>query len=212
MENICFGYPAIPKLFYDLNFSLHKGDRVGITGPNGCGKTTLLYMIMGLIKPQQGKIKIFNRERISEKDFVEVREKIGFLFQNSDDQLFCPSVKEEIAFGPLNFGKKKRETEEIVQKVLSHVGLIGFEQRTPYNLSGGEKRRLALATILAMEPQVLLLDEPTLGLDEETVEKIRDILNAPDLSYIVISQYKDFLRKTTKVQYGIDNGVMKLIK
>jgi len=212
LKNIRFGYPTIPKLLDDISFALHQGDRIGIIGPNGSGKTTLLYIIMGLMKPQQGKIEIFNKERSLEKDFIEVREKIGFLFQNSDDQLFCPSVREEVAFGPLNFGKKKHEVEGIVQKALRRVGLIGFEQRTPYNLSGGEKRRLAMATILAMEPRILLLDEPTLGLDEETVERIVDILDSPDLSYIIISQCKDFLKRTTTTQYAIDNGNIVPIK
>jgi cobalt/nickel transport system ATP-binding protein len=212
LENICFGYPAYPKLLNNLNFILHQGDRIGIIGPNGCGKTTLFYIIMGLVKPQRGKIKIFNRERTSEKDFIEIRKKVGFLFQNSDDQLFCPSIREEVAFGPLNFGKKKQEVEDIVQNTLKRVGLVDFEQRVPYNLSGGEKRRLALATVLAMKPRVLLLDEPALGLDQETVEKIVGILEEQNLSYIVISQYKDFLKRITTVLYTIDNGQMKLIQ
>jgi len=209
LSNIRFGYPTNPRLLDGLNFTVKQGDRIGIIGPNGCGKTTLLHIIMGLTKPHQGYVRILGRERVSQDDFAEVREKIGFLFQDSDDQLFCPSVREEIAFGPLNFRKKHDEVETIINDSLVRVGLSGFEQRAPYNLSGGEKRRLALATILAMKPRILLLDEPTLGLDEPTVEKTVEILQNPQLSYIIISQNKEFLHRTTTRSCTIENGLVK---
>ncbi len=209
LTDISFGYPTNPRLLDGLKFTLKQGDRVGIIGPNGCGKTTLLHIIMGLTVPQRGSVHILGKERITQEDFIEVREKIGFLFQDSDDQLFCPSVREEVAFGPLNFRKKHDEVETIVDESLNRVGLSGFERRAPYNLSGGEKRRLALATILSMKPRILLLDEPTLGLDEPTVEKTVEILQDRQLSYIVISQNREFLHRTTNTLYTIQNGVMK---
>ena len=212
LSNIHFGYGEDSSLLRDLNFVVSKGDRIGIIGPNGCGKTTLLYLIMGLLKPHAGEIEVFGRRRANEDDFVEVREKIGFLFQNSDDQLFCPSVREEVAFGPLNFGKRGKEVKNIVDASLGSVGLEGFKQRVPYHLSGGEKRRLAMATILAMNPRVLLLDEPTLGLDLPTVEKMVEILADPELSYIIISQNRDFLKRTTSKLYTFENGVLKDLK
>jgi len=210
LKNIDFGYRENPVLLRNLDFALREGDRAGIIGPNGCGKTTLLYLIMGLIKPHKGSIEIFGKERSEEDDFVEVRGRIGLLFQNSDDQLFCPSVREEIAFGPLNFGKRGKEVEDIVDQSLTQVGLDGFRQRIPYHLSGGEKRRLAMATILAMKPRVLLLDEPTLGLDLPTVQKIVEILGDPRLSYVVISQNLDFLKRTTNQLYTFENGNLQL--
>ena len=206
---IRFGYPTNPRLLDGLNIALTKGDRIGIIRPNGCGKTTLLHIIMGLTVPQQGRVHILGKERITQDDFAEVREKIGFLFQDSDDQLFCPSVREEVAFGPLNFRRKHDEVKDIVDGSLRRVGLSGFERRAPYNLSGGEKRRLALATILAMNPRILLLDEPTLGLDEPTVEKTVEILQDPQLSYIIISQNREFLHRTTTTLCTIEHGVMK---
>jgi cobalt/nickel transport system ATP-binding protein len=206
LRNISFGYHQNSSVLRDFNFALHKGDRVGIIGPNGCGKTTMLYLIMGLLRPQGGSVEIFGKERVEEEDFVEVRERIGFLFQNSDDQLFCPSVREEIAFGPLNFGKRGQVVEQIVEESLARVGLDGFKPRIPYHLSGGEKRRLALATILAMKPRTLLLDEPTLGIDLATVEKIIEILNEPGLSYVVISQNMDFLKRTTERLCTFEDG------
>jgi len=206
LKDIHFGYPTNPDLLSGLNFSLHRGEKIGIIGPNGCGKTTLFHIIMGLTIPEQGTINVFNKERVTQHDFVEVREKIGFLFQDSDDQLFCPSVREEVAFGPLNFGIKHDKVRTIIKESLARVGLSDFEPRAPYNLSGGEKRRLALATILAMKPRILLLDEPILGLDESTVEKVVENLNDPHLSYIIISQNKPFLQKTTARVYTIRNG------
>jgi cobalt/nickel transport system ATP-binding protein len=212
LSNVAFGYGADSSLLRNLYFAVHRGDRIGIVGPNGCGKTTLFYLIMGLLKPHEGVIEIFGKKRLKEDDFVEVREKIGLLFQNSDDQLFCPSVREEVAFGPLNFGKRGQEVENIVDESLGSVGLESFKQRVPYHLSGGEKRRLAMATILAMKPSVLLLDEPTLGLDLPTVEKIVEILNGPGLSYVIISQNRDFLKRTASKLYTFENGALKDLK
>lgn len=209
LSNISFSYPSKMNLLNDLSFTLRAGDRVGIIGPNGCGKTTLFYVIMGLMQPYEGHVEICGKIRIEEADFREVREKIGFLFQNSDDQLFCPSVREEVSFGPLNFGIDREEVKNAVKETLIDVGLEGFEVRPPYDLSGGEKRKLALATILALKPKILLLDEPTIGLDEETVEKIIEILKEPDLSYIIISQNREFLKTTTDILYTINNGKMR---
>ncbi len=211
LKRICFGYPQKPGLLDGFDFTLRAKERVGIIGPNGCGKTTFLYIIMGLIRPDRGEVEIFQKPRNSEADFKEVRRRIGFLFQNSDDQLFCPSVKEEVAFGPLNFGLNRQKVHQVVTDTLKKVGLEGFESRTPYSLSGGEKRRLALATIFAMDPEVLLLDEPTIGLDEETVNRITEILKQPGLSYIIISQNRAFLRELTDVHYTIDNGKIRKI-
>lgn len=212
LKNVNFSYNGNSLLLSDLDFSLHDRERIGIIGPNGCGKTTLLYLIMGLLKPHAGSIEILGKKRQTEDDFVEVRERIGFLFQNSDDQLFCPSVREEVAFGPLNFGKRGQEVEDIVDRSLSLVGLEGFKQRVPYNLSGGEKRRLAMAAVLALSPRVLLLDEPTLGLDLTTVQKIIEILNQPGLLYVIVSQNVDFLKRTTDQLCTFENGKIKPVK
>lgn len=211
LKNITFGYPSRPKLLNGLDFTLKRGERIGLTGPNGSGKTTFLHIIMGLLKPFEGEIEIFGKVRKNEEDFREVRKRIGLLFQNSDDQLFCPSVYEEVAFAPLNFGKSKEEVDRIVKKVLNLVGLEGFEKMPPYHLSGGEKRRLALGTVLAMEPEILLLDEPTLELDEDGVERLLKALKKQELSYIVVSQDREFLKSITHPIYAINEGKIKRI-
>lgn len=206
LKNIKFGYPERPLILDGLNFHLHSKDRIGLVAPNGSGKTTLFHIIMGLLKPASGTIEIFNKTRTQEKDFFEVRQRIGLLFQDADDQLFNPTVLEDVAFGPLNLGKTRKEAIDISEKTLSFLGLEGFEDRVTYKLSGGEKRLVSLATVLAMEPEVLLLDEPSTGLDNATKSALITILNQLDLSYILISHEFDFLSQTTARIHTMENG------
>jgi cobalt/nickel transport system ATP-binding protein len=197
LQNITFTYPGAPQpVFQDFNFQLLPGKHIGLTGPNGCGKTTLLHLIMGLLRPQAGSIVIFGQEVKKEKDFVDVRRKVGLLFQNADDQLFCPTVLEDVAFGPLNLGKPPAEAISIAQETMARLGLTGFEDRVTYKLSGGEKKLVSLATVLAMEPQLLLLDEPTAGLDEKTKDRLIHILKHLDIGYMIVSHEHDFLNHT----------------
>jgi len=197
MYNITFAYPGAPRpVFQDFNFQLLPEQHVGLIGPNGCGKTTLLHLIMGLLKPQAGRIVIFGQEVSNERDFVGVRQKVGLLFQNADDQLFCPTVLEDVAFGPLNQGKPPAEAIRIARETMEKLGLEGFEDRVTYKLSGGEKKLVSLATILAMQPQLLLLDEPTTGLDESTRHRLIHILQDLDIAYMIVSHERDFLNHT----------------
>jgi cobalt/nickel transport system ATP-binding protein len=197
LQHITFTYPGAPQpVFQDFNFQLLPGKHIGLTGPNGCGKTTLLHLIMGLLRPQAGSIVIFGQEVKKEKDFVDIRRKVGLLFQNADDQLFCPTVLEDVAFGPLNQGKPPAEAISIARETMARLGLTGFEDRVTYKLSGGEKKLVSLATVLAMEPQLLLLDEPTAGLDEPTKDRLIHILKHLDIGYMIVSHEHDFLNHT----------------
>jgi len=206
LTDISFSYPDSPKILDNLNLQLSKNDKVGLMGPNGSGKTTLFHIIMGLLKPLSGNIEIFGKPAKEEKDFIDVRMRIGLLFQDADDQLFSPTVLEDVAFGPLNLGKSKDEAIDIARKTLGSLDLAGFEDRLTYKLSGGEKRLVSLATILAMEPEALLLDEPTTGLDEKTKTKIKKTLCELDLSYILISHEFDLLFEITDSIYTMKNG------
>ena len=206
LADISFSYPNGPKVLDNLNLQFSRNEKVGLVGTNGSGKTTLFHIIMGLLKPVSGKIEIFGKTAKKEKDFINVRRKIGLLFQDADDQLFSPTVLEDVAFGPLNFGKSRDEAIDISRKTLDFLGLAGFEDRVTYKLSGGEKRLVSLATILAMEPAILLLDEPTTGLDEKTKTKIKKILLELDLSYILISHEFDLLSEITDSIYTMKNG------
>ena len=142
-------------------------------------------------------MEIFGYPVSKEKDFRSVRTKIGLLFQDSDDQLFSPTILEDVAFGPMNLGKSPEEARDISIKTLESLGLSGFEDRLTHKLSGGEKRLVSLATVLAMEPDVLLLDEPTTGLDSETESRLVEILSSLNISYILVSHDMDFLMENT---------------
>ena len=206
LQNIGFGYPGRAPVLKGLDLKMFTGDRIGIMAPNGSGKTTLLHLIMGLLKPSTGSIRIYDKDRHEEKDFVDVRRKIGLLFQDADDQLFSPTVLEDVAFGPLNLGRSREEAVAISRKTLEFLGLKGFENRITFKLSGGEKRLVSLATVMAMEPEVLLLDEPLNGLDVDTQEKITVILKNLNLSMMVISHQIDFLTTVTDHIYTMEDG------
>lgn len=206
LSNISFAYRQEVSVLNDLNLSLRRGEKIGLVGENGSGKTTLLNVVIGLRKFSSGSLKLFGKEVVSKKDYAEIRRKVGLLFQDADDQLFCPTVIEDVAFGPLNQGKPVQEAEEISKKVLHSLGISGLEKRITHQLSGGEKKLVSLATILAMSPEILLLDEPTSGLDRDTKKRIAEILRALDLSYIVISHEYDFLAEVTDYIYLMKDG------
>ena len=207
LKDITFSYPGSGKNVLDsLNLDIRKGDRIGMMAPNGSGKTTLLHTIMGLCRPDRGQIIILGREMEKEADFVPVRSKIGLLFQDSDDQLFCPTVLEDVAFGPLNLGSGRDEAMDRSKAILDRFGIGALADSVTHRLSGGQKRLVALAAVLAMEPQVLLLDEPTAGLDSEVQKKLVRILNSLDISYFVISHEYDFVSAVTEKIYSMEKG------
>lgn len=205
LSNIHFRYNS-RNVLHGADFTVQRGDRIGLVGANGSGKTTLCRIIMGLLTPDLGEIEIFGQIRRSERDFHDVRRRIGFLFQDADDQLFCPTVLEDVAFGPLNLGKSVREAKEIAASTLTCLGLDDFAERFTYQLSGGEKRLVSLATVLAMEPEILLLDEPTTGLDEATTQRISDILTSSRLTYVLVSHDPEFVGKTASTIMRIEGG------
>jgi cobalt/nickel transport system ATP-binding protein len=206
LKQVNFSYPGGPAVLQDLDFTLRPGERIGIIAPNGSGKTTLFHLIMGLAKPQSGSISIFGKMRQAERDFSEVRGRIGLLFQDPDDQLFSPTVLEDVAFGPLNLGRTKKDAAAIARRTLTSLGLNGFEDRITFKLSGGEKRLVSLATVLAMEPEVLLLDEPENGLDTRTRARLMKILSGLNIAYILISHELEFLAAATDSIYTMEAG------
>jgi cobalt/nickel transport system ATP-binding protein len=193
-------------VFDGLDFALHRGERVGLVGPIGSGKTTLLHLIVGLLKPTTGTVDIFGTPRVHERDFWEVRERVGLLFQDPDDQLFCPTVAEDVAFGPLNQGKSREEAQALVTDTLNMLGLDGFEKRITHHLSGGEKRLVSVASVLAMQPDVLLLDEPIEGLDPATRQRLTKVLQALPLTMLVVSHHQPFLESITTRRVRLSNA------
>ena len=211
LQNISFSRPGFAPLFRELNFEVYSRDTIGLIGGNGAGKTSLFHLMMGLLKPSSGEIIAFGKSCSSEGDFLDVRTQAGYLFQNSDDQLFCPTVEEDVSFGPLNLGLSHKKAQEITTEVLSELGLSGFEKRITHHLSGGEKRLVALASVLAMEPKVLLLDEPTTGLDEPAYERLTDIIKRLDISKVIISHDETFLSNLTEITYCLKEGQLHLL-
>ncbi|MFH1313689.1 MAG: ABC transporter ATP-binding protein [Candidatus Eisenbacteria bacterium] len=211
-KDVWYRYPKGEKVLEGVDVTLRTGERLGLIGHIGCGKTTLLHLIVGLICPDRGSIEVFGRPRSEEKDFWEVRERVGLVFQDPDDQLFCPTVREDIAFGPLNLGRTREETDGLIQEALADVGLKGFEDRITHHLSGGEKRLVSLATVLAMKPAVLLLDEPANDLDTESAERIRNLLLRLPQSMIVVSHDRGLLEAVTTRIVKLENGRIKEVK
>lgn len=172
-------------LFDDLSFALHAGERVALLGGNGVGKSSLLHLMVGLDRPRQGRVVAFGGECRSERDFQAVRARVGLVFQDADDQLFCPTVLDDVAFGPLNLGASAEQARDRALGTLEHLGLADLATCVTHRLSGGEKRLVALATVLAMNPDVLLLDEPTNALDEAAQGRLTDYLADLPLAMVI---------------------------
>ncbi len=207
LADLTFSYPGVQSPILDrINLTLQQQQQLGLIGPNGCGKTTLFHCMMGLLKPQSGSIRFKGKEMVNAGDFFTLRKEIGLLFQDADDQLFSPTVIEDVAFGPLNLGASPKAALEASHQTLTELGLDHLEQRVTHHLSGGEKKLVSLATILAMKPRGLFLDEPTNNLDPETRERLIDIIAGLGLGHIIISHDYDFLAATCVDLAGMEAG------
>lgn len=207
LQNISFQFKtAAEPILEQFNLTIHNHKKIGLIGPNGSGKTTLFHLIMGLHKPTSGTLLYRGKELTEKEQYRELRQEIGLLFQDADDQLFSPTVIEDVAFGPLNLGSPPQEAKEIALKTLADLGLSEFGDRITHHLSGGEKKLASLATIMAMNPELLLLDEPTNNLDPKTQHTLIHIMRDLDLGYVVISHDYDFLADTCDDIYAISDG------
>jgi cobalt/nickel transport system ATP-binding protein len=206
LENVQFAYGPDRPVLEGCQLRLEPGERVGLIGSNGSGKTTLLWLLVGLLRPTGGRIEVFGKVRYGEADFRTIRGRVGLLFQDADDQLFCPTVAEDVAFGPLNLGRSREEVRQIVADTLESLGLSGYEDRVTYKLSGGEKRLVSLAAVLAMEPEVLLLDEPTTGLDEDSAERVMQILANLPQAMLIVSHDRALLDRLATRTVRLESG------
>ncbi len=188
-----------------INFSIKYGEKVFITGPNGAGKTTFLETVMGFI-PFTGRISFRGKLLKRERDFEEVREKIGYVFQNPDDQLFAPTVEEELAFAPLVKGLKREEVKRIVEITLREFEIEHLREKPTYKLSGGEKRIVSVACVVTMEPEVILLDEPTTGLDRKRWEKLVAFFEKSRSSLVVVTHDTKLMERLGWKRYVMEDG------
>ena len=168
-------YPDGTKALEDVNFAVEKGENIAILGPNGAGKSTLLHHFNGLLMPTSGKVYVLEKE-VTKQNLDEIRQKVGLVFQDPDDQLFARTVSQDVAFGPTNMGLPKNEIIERVKWALEVTDLDGLESKAPQNLSNGQKKLASIAGVLAMKPNIMILDEPMANLDPRTASKILKLL------------------------------------
>ncbi|WJI08895.1 ATP-binding cassette domain-containing protein [Methanobacterium sp. CWC-01] len=207
---ITYRYPDGTQALEKVNFKASKGEMVALLGPNGAGKSTLFLHFNGILRPTVGKVLVEESPLGYKKnDLMKVRQKVGIVFQNPDDQLFAPTVSEDVAFGPMNMGLDTEEVEKRVKDALEKVGMSGFEKKPPHHLSGGQKKRVAIAGILAMKPEIMVLDEPTSGLDPKGASQILRILyqlNQEGMSIVISTHDVDLVPLYASQVYIISEG------
>ena len=162
-DELSYRYPDGTLALQNIHLRVKTGEKVAVTGPNGSGKSTLITLLNG-VRRGNGRLKIFDIP-VNKHDLTLVKQKVGLIFQNPDDQLFCPTIFEDVAFGPLNLGLSREKVEQRVKEALHNVGLNGYEQRSSFHLSYGERKLASIATVIAMQPQLIAADEPTSNLD-----------------------------------------------
>jgi cobalt/nickel transport system ATP-binding protein len=175
-RNLTYVYPGNVTALHDLNFLAPRNSRIAVIGSNGAGKSTLFKCFNGIFRPSSGQVLI-RGEPITRENIREIRKFVGVVFQNADDQIFSPTVEQDVAFGPTNLGLDEETIHHRVHEALQLVGIEDLAHRVPHHLSGGEKKRVAIAGVIAMEPEVLVLDEPTAGLDPEGVRDLIRVIN-----------------------------------
>jgi len=187
IEDLSFSYTPGNRILKSVSLEINPGEKFGIIGPSGSGKSTLLLHLNGVLKGETGRVDIGNIT-VTAKNLPEVRKLVGLVFQNPDDQLFNPTVEEDVAFGPLNFGLPETEVRERVAEALAMMNLSGFEKLTSHHLSAGERKRVALATVLSMKPEVLAFDEPFSNLDPSMVMQLMEIMGSLESTQVIVSQ------------------------
>ena len=189
---LSYAYPDGQQALQNLNFSIHHGQSVGVIGSNGAGKSTLLLHLNGVLKPTTGEIRIGDFP-VCKATLTEVRRAVGLVFQDPDDQLFMPTVYDDVAFGPINMGLPAAEVNALVVHALATVGAGYLAQRPPYRLSGGEKRAVAIAAVLAMSPSILVMDEPSAGLDPAARRRLINLLKGFNHTKIIATHDLDLV-------------------
>jgi cobalt/nickel transport system ATP-binding protein len=206
VDGLGFAYPDGKVALADIRFRADPGEAVGLVGPNGAGKTTLFLCLAGVLRVPCGKVRLAGLDPGDAHDRRRLPAHVGIVFQNSDDQLFSATVGDDVAFGPLNLGLPPDEVRRRVAEALARVGLAGFEPRVPFHLSGGEKRRAALAGVLAMRPDVLLLDEPSIFLDPRGRRELIGLLGDLGGTRVIASHDLDLILDTCRRVLLIDGG------
>jgi cobalt/nickel transport system ATP-binding protein len=205
VKNICYSYPDGTEVLRDVSFRITHGESVAIVGPNGAGKSTLLMHCNGYLSPRSGEVRIGDYP-VNKNTLKAVRRSVGMVFQDPDDQLFMPTVFDDVAFGPLNLGLSPDEVETRVARALETVGALHLKNRPPYKLSGGEKRAVSIATVLSMSPDILVLDEPSSNLDPKSrralIELLKDFRHTKIIASHDLDMALDLCERTIILHVG----------
>jgi cobalt/nickel transport system ATP-binding protein len=206
VHGLTVAYSGGPSVLHSLEFTIRKGETVALIGPNGAGKTTLFLCLAGVLGAKPGMLTLASLDPADPGQLRRLPAHVGIVFQNSDDQLIQTTVRDDVAFGPLNLGLPEDEVRKRVENALKHVGLSGFEDRVPFHLSGGEKRRAALAGVLAMQPEILLLDEPTMFLDPRGRRELVRCLAEIPATRVIATHDLEFVLRTCGRALLLDAG------
>jgi len=204
INNLSFIYPDGQPALSGLSLAVGQGESVAVIGPNGAGKSTLLLHLNGTLH-SNGTVRVFDRP-VNDKNLRWVRSRVGLVFQDPDDQLFSPTVFDDVAFGPINMGYSEAEVHRAVSKALEWVGMAGYEKRSSHHLSIGERKRIAIATVLSMSPQILALDEPTGNLDPRSKWSLISLLRRLPMTKIIATHDLELVRALCSRTVILDRG------
>ena len=210
IEDLAFAYPDGNQALFGVNLKVKRGERVALLGPNGAGKTTLILHLNGILNSGHGRVFVADK-LVDTKDkdgLKQIRSKIGIVFQDPDDQLFMPTVGQDVAFGPYNMGARDSELDKIVNEALSLVGMLEYKDRPPHHLSFGQRRRVAVATVLAMKPEILVLDEPSSNLDPASRRELADILRSLEITMIMVTHDLPYAYELCERSLILSGGVI----
>ncbi len=205
IKDLEYIYPDGIKAIEGINLDIFKGESIGLIGPNGAGKSTLLLHLNGILREGPGSIEILGM-KVKKKTLTKIRQKVAIVFQEPDDQLFMPTVFDDVAFGPMNTGYSEEKVRRKVKEALREVGMAGYEKRCSHHLSLGEKKRISLATVLSMQPEIMILDEPTSNLDPRARRHLIELLNNLNLTKIVAGHDLELILEICQRVILLDEG------
>ncbi|MDQ4115372.1 MAG: energy-coupling factor ABC transporter ATP-binding protein, partial [Actinomycetota bacterium] len=207
VDDLAYAYPDGHQALYGVDLRIEAGERVALLGPNGAGKTTLVLHLNGILTGGEGSVEVGGLA-VGGPNLQEIRRRVGIVFQDPDDQLFMPSVAEDVAFGPANFGLRGAELRARVQEALHAVGMAEHGDRSPLHLSGGQRRRVALATVLACDPEILVLDEPSSNLDPVARRELAEVLLRLDRTILMVTHDLPYALQICGRSVVLDGGTV----
>ena len=210
ISGLAYAYPDGNQALFGVNLSINQGERVALLGPNGAGKTTLVLHLNGIIPTMQGQVRVAGEvvDSKNAESIKSIRHKVGIVFQDPDDQLFMPTVGQDVAFGPYNAGLRGLELERAVKEALELVGMSEFIDRPPHHLSFGQRRRVAVATVLAMKPEILVMDEPSSNLDPAARRELAEIITSLNITLLMVTHDLPFAHELCQRAVILSAGVV----